>query len=398
MSPSGPQILPSPPPSPPPLATPAIVVNGARNRDEDAGKAWHDDEEDAARERARARRASRRMSVKAKGKGKQRADAVEDDDEDEDEESEDEDVGVVEGYPPTKDEEAESRRVQENLRRWEVAERQRRKAARESVQGSSGGAGVTRSPSMLADLFHRDSRKAAIKGAGTHQVLADLDEPDGVPLDNLAAPPVHSPLASPSPLPAAGHSVSQSSGHGPSPYGIHGPVVEEPEEDDNPFDTPTASRTSLNLPRASAIMTETEQISTGSDDEVTTPTATTPPQLPTPPDASRDGTVNAKRPTLPPSGESNFVGHSKKRESMRKSMPPPPLPLGLPQPRELPKSGTTTTTEPEPILKKERNELPRLFGGGMNGCVGAERVQIAAEATRPVPQILSSKQPKQRML
>ncbi|KIO30761.1 hypothetical protein M407DRAFT_5506 [Tulasnella calospora MUT 4182] len=40
--------------------------------------------------------------------------------------------GATESYPPMKDEELETRRVQENLRRWEEAERQRRKAARDS--------------------------------------------------------------------------------------------------------------------------------------------------------------------------------------------------------------------------------------------------------------------------
>ncbi|KAG8920015.1 hypothetical protein FRC01_000980 [Tulasnella sp. 417] len=39
---------------------------------------------------------------------------------------------ATESYPPMKDEELETRRVQENLRRWEEVEKQRRKAARES--------------------------------------------------------------------------------------------------------------------------------------------------------------------------------------------------------------------------------------------------------------------------
>ncbi|EIM82667.1 uncharacterized protein STEHIDRAFT_124042 [Stereum hirsutum FP-91666 SS1] len=42
-----------------------------------------------------------------------------------------------ESYPPMTDEEAETKRVEENLRRWEIAERQRRKQARISSLASS---------------------------------------------------------------------------------------------------------------------------------------------------------------------------------------------------------------------------------------------------------------------
>ncbi|EJD52747.1 hypothetical protein AURDEDRAFT_111323, partial [Auricularia subglabra TFB-10046 SS5] len=41
-------------------------------------------------------------------------------------------AGAAGTYPPTNEDEAESKRIEENLRRWEEAERQKRRAARES--------------------------------------------------------------------------------------------------------------------------------------------------------------------------------------------------------------------------------------------------------------------------
>ena len=81
----------------------------------------------------------------------------------------------------------------QNLRRWEVAERQRRKAARESVSVSasstaSAASPLARAPSLFADLFHRDARKAPRAGPGAHRVLDDADADDGMPLEELDTP------------------------------------------------------------------------------------------------------------------------------------------------------------------------------------------------------------------
>ncbi|KAF5317069.1 hypothetical protein D9611_003793 [Ephemerocybe angulata] len=71
-------------------------------------------------------------------------------------------------YPPVNDEEEETRRIQENLKRWEQAELQRRKAARQSTSISSTGGAA---PSSLVENV---SRRASLlwnkkRGSGTHK-------------------------------------------------------------------------------------------------------------------------------------------------------------------------------------------------------------------------------------
>ncbi|KAH9910952.1 hypothetical protein B0H21DRAFT_489365 [Amylocystis lapponica] len=138
---------------------------------------------------------------------------------------------AADGYPPTKDEEAEARRVAENLRRWETAERERRKAARESTASTSSGTLVgnfTRRASLLWPS--RRAHAASVGGGGAHHVLRTTD--DGVPLDELDGAP-------------------------PSPHSNAG--------DENPFATPTGSTLSLNDPHQSAIMTPSASYPDGAE-------------------------------------------------------------------------------------------------------------------------------------
>ncbi|KAG9316359.1 hypothetical protein JVU11DRAFT_2392 [Chiua virens] len=78
-----------------------------------------------------------------KGKGKETS-------EDEYDEDAPHHVGTHKAYPPMTDEAAETRRVEETLKRWDIAERQRRKAARDSVHHTS-------SPSLLSSVTHTAS-------------------------------------------------------------------------------------------------------------------------------------------------------------------------------------------------------------------------------------------------
>ncbi|KAF8919969.1 hypothetical protein CPB85DRAFT_1429441 [Mucidula mucida] len=70
-------------------------------------------------------------------------------------ESDDEQAVDAAAYPPTTEQEAETRRVEETLRRWEIAERQRRKNARLSTTRE----GATHSPtsSLVSDVGRRAS-------------------------------------------------------------------------------------------------------------------------------------------------------------------------------------------------------------------------------------------------
>ncbi|KAI8994083.1 hypothetical protein BD414DRAFT_513695 [Trametes punicea] len=305
--PSTPEPLPSLPPSPTPT--------------EDIAHAWHDDPEEPSGAGAGSGSGSASelhlsapsSSAARKGKGKARGRTVSRErlasrsgSDEEDEEA----SAAAEGYPPTKEEEAESRRVEETLRRWEIAERQRRKAARESASS-------TTTPSLLADLrsslFRRDSsRKVPRSGVGTHHVLRTDDRDveggeehdNGVPLEDMQTPT----------------------------GGVYSaPRTLEPE---NPFDTPTASRTSLNIPANSAIMTESDSIPA---EFVASDAGTAPDKGPGP-----------KRPTLE---ASTSFANAGARRSVRKQPAPPPKPLDLPAPRSPPpRTGTPRADKPpEPI-------------------------------------------------
>ena len=101
--PSTPEPLPSLPPSPVEEPTPRRPAR----HEEEVGRAWHDDEPDAnAARKGKGKGRTRRM-------GKRRAVGSGDDDDDEDDDDEDEDEdenagsGALEGYPPTKEEEAD---------------------------------------------------------------------------------------------------------------------------------------------------------------------------------------------------------------------------------------------------------------------------------------------------
>ncbi|TCD71620.1 hypothetical protein EIP91_007367 [Steccherinum ochraceum] len=166
---------------------------------------------------------SKRKKSKDKGKGRSTREGRYTDDLDEslDEDAED----AVEGYPPTKDDEAESRRVEENLRRWEMAERQRRKAARVSQQSAVAAASTVGDVTRKASLLWRGTRnkRPSIDGAGSHHILQQSND-DGVPLDDLDTRLTLSP---------------------------------NPDQSRNPFATPNVSTTSLNTPYDSAVMTAT---------------------------------------------------------------------------------------------------------------------------------------------
>jgi len=95
----------------------------------------------------------------------------------------------TEAYPPTTEEEADTRRVQENLRRWEIAERQRWKTARDSS---------TMSSSVLTDVARRAtwfwSRRSSHPpddGGGKHRVLETSE--DSPHLDDMVSSPLSAP-------------------------------------------------------------------------------------------------------------------------------------------------------------------------------------------------------------
>lgn len=100
-------------------------------------------------------------------------------------------------YPPTTEDAEETRRVEENLRRWEIAERQRRKAARSSGSISS-------PPSLVSDVSRRasllwsgrKSRHSSFGGLGNHSALRSQDTIDVLPLTQIDASPTPSPTRS----------------------------------------------------------------------------------------------------------------------------------------------------------------------------------------------------------
>ncbi|KAH9978795.1 hypothetical protein BGW80DRAFT_1455527 [Lactifluus volemus] len=91
----------------------------------------------------------------------------------------------TEVYPPTTDEEAETRRVRENLRVWEVAERQRRKAARESFATSTSSSVVADVAQRATSFWSRRTSHPSVDSGGKHRALHTSE--DNVHLDEIPA-------------------------------------------------------------------------------------------------------------------------------------------------------------------------------------------------------------------
>ncbi|KAJ6475281.1 hypothetical protein C8R47DRAFT_986410 [Mycena vitilis] len=239
------------------------------HREEDLAGAhqWSDDE---------AEHLDPSNNTKDKGKGKAR-------DVDLDEEDDPE-------YPPVTDEDAETRRIEENLKRWEVAERMKRKTARESALVEPP------APSLLSDVTRRASllwpgRRSQNPhninpSLGTHAALNSEESVDVVPLDDIAATPTPSPTHS---------------------------------ESSNPFTNP---QTPDPFSDAEAVMS---------------PSAEPPP--PTPQMENEDAiALTPQRPAL-------LTASS----SMSFRRPPTPKPLGLPPPRAPPPPLAQSSPPPIPV-------------------------------------------------
>lgn len=98
-------------------------------------------------------------------------------------------------YPPISDNESDTRRVEETLRQWEIAERQRRKQERESVTTSSSVFGniVTRGTSLL---LRRESQN--LVGRESHVPLGSQENISS----NITGDDGSTPTASSSPSPS----------------------------------------------------------------------------------------------------------------------------------------------------------------------------------------------------
>ncbi|ETW80396.1 hypothetical protein HETIRDRAFT_150441 [Heterobasidion irregulare TC 32-1] len=229
-------------------------------------------------------------------------------------------------YPPTTDGDAETRRIEETLRRWEVAERQRRKSARDAVAAAASAAAsasaasssptTAAAPSVVADVARRASHlwasrssRAPTAGVGAHHALhtsddADADaDVDAVPLSTLAGPHALSP-----PLP-----LSPTPSRPPTPPS----AATLTPETENPFRDPYGSSSSSSL------------------------------------------FVNAQPPaSTPPSASGPGAG--------AKPGFAPPEPLGLPQPRTPPPRTATphANRPPEPMPPAA---LTRTGGRGARG-------------------------------
>ncbi|KAF9049698.1 hypothetical protein BJ165DRAFT_1525043 [Panaeolus papilionaceus] len=101
-------------------------------------------------------------------------------------------------YPPANDELEETRRVEENLRRWEIAERQRRKAARESISKGAPTPSLTGDVSRHTSLLWKKKRTKSSSVGGTKNTSGgSRDSVDFLPLTRVPTSP-----ASASPVPS----------------------------------------------------------------------------------------------------------------------------------------------------------------------------------------------------
>ncbi|KIJ39501.1 hypothetical protein M422DRAFT_32736 [Sphaerobolus stellatus SS14] len=144
------------------------------------------------------REASKLVTAKWKGKGKAVVQAGdEDDEEDNNTAIDDASQPVPAQYPPLDEEEQESRRVEENLKRMAVMEKEKRKQARGSLRFSTGskaehssaGFSVGEVGKRVSGLWNSGWDKSRPDGRG-HQVVSSIDE--SVPLET-SPPPTPSP-------------------------------------------------------------------------------------------------------------------------------------------------------------------------------------------------------------
>ncbi|KAF9222536.1 hypothetical protein BS17DRAFT_783007 [Gyrodon lividus] len=255
-------------------------------------RVWREDQEEF--EMQDARHSPDSGASGSKGKGKQSSD---DEDEDEDEDTvEIHGRGPHEVYPPTTDAAAETRRVEETLKRWELAERQRRKSAREAPQPSS-------APSLLADVTRKASlilsgrkpslRASGVTSFGNHRAIKSRDSVDptregyAVPLDDFDQ---HDPC------------TSAITVHSPSPSAFEHSIPE------NPFIHPSESSDCSTPPSPSPFADPKEQSAVM--------TAAVIPPTPFPPGSDKKTRGRAQPVVSAPTV--SFV--------------PPPRPLGLPPP------------------------------------------------------------------
>ncbi|KDQ53541.1 hypothetical protein JAAARDRAFT_39228 [Jaapia argillacea MUCL 33604] len=222
--------------------------------------------------------------------------------------------GGLEGYPPMTDEEAENRRVEENLRRWEIAERERRRAARESGNGSQSSVigDVVRRTSLL---WNKRSSRAPKDGVGTHAVLRSRPSEDVVPLDDIHGSPAMSAANSPTP-----------SIRSPTP---------DPDENTNPFANPSRSKAKPDASTLSPFDDSHQETAVMQESPIS------PPAL-----LSKDS--NLLSPRLQPRDGRPIL---QAKQSHLKPPPPKPAPLDLPRPRSPPpRTGTPVANQaPEPI-------------------------------------------------
>jgi len=152
-------------------------------------------------------------------------------------------------YPPMSDQ-IETRQVEENLRRWEIAERKKRKAARESTanpQSLSVVADVSRRASLL--WSGRKPKRPSHGGLGNHTVLKSQEFDDVLPMDDIAA----TPTPSPTPSPTRSTNPFLNSSDAVSPFADPTPVMEPssvpptslPGEDSNAEVTASSQRPAL---------------------------------------------------------------------------------------------------------------------------------------------------------
>ncbi|VDB87478.1 unnamed protein product [Peniophora sp. CBMAI 1063] len=168
----------------------------------------------------------KQTSFSPKGKGKQRAETMPpdgpfpdpDDYADGDAPDRIKRAATVDVYPPTTDEAAEARRIEENLRRWEAAERAKRRAARDKDKGDTTSivgsvlrrVSLLRSPSQQRPSTHGPDAHRALGAADA----VPLDDIDGAATPRSASPfspPVLSPPATANPFTDAAALASSNS-------------------------------------------------------------------------------------------------------------------------------------------------------------------------------------------
>ncbi|KAF8647109.1 hypothetical protein AX16_006941 [Volvariella volvacea WC 439] len=264
-------------------------------------------------------------------------------------------------YPPMTDEEAETRRVEETLRRWEIAERAKRKAARES-QNLGYDSTVTTPKSTSIDSSASPNPNGTSTRATSEELYSSAASIPAAATSFIAGVTRKASL-----LLSGKRSSETSSSAAPIPLsdaeaGV--PLQAIPASPSTPYLNSARNSAERSSPRGeNPFSDEAGKSTTTGDASLTTPTAATfAASIPTKGSGPAAITAEPSPATAAASTDRETAGgaeddntHLKVPKKKRSSKPPPPAPLPIPPPRTPPPIDRIPQMVPDNSRELNRN-------------------------------------------